>query len=1131
METTGSRNGRREEGSPSKDFDAADGKLGADAGAKVESASVAAGTKEPSGFSKLITKLGLDVGTLLVMAKGALPPVIGLAMYQAEPIAKTYTTIGYLISIVALLSMCVLPRAKFLQTMVLNIIGICIGAAVALLALYSAVKARERTTPAGSVQRYNSSASAVCAVWLFFNIWIANSMRASRPQFTTPVILYSIFSNVAMIYGPQFMAVSQAIAFAKQLLVTFLTGMAIATGVSLFIIPMTSRKVVFKEATAYIDALRGVFRAQCAFLGSLETGDMFRLQTVTKSSETTDQGQEQATTDDLPNPKVLGAALSGSVKALVELHSKMHGDLAFAKREMAFGKLDADDLNELFKLFRGILFTVVGMGTVTDIFKRAASTLEQEQAEREEALKANPQLDPEDDARRTARQQERDQWNHIMQSLHGPLDSITQAIDEGLDHVAIRLELAPKAKTKPDSKLDGANGVSTTDADADVEAKGNTVKPGNDKFAAYLQGKIDEFFAVRATSVQEWCKMKGLDEPPNDDGSSSVEDAAEHERNRRQLYLILYMEHLVNCSAKSVLKVVEFADLKVAEGTMKKRRIIVPSLKRLRNWIRSVLSQESDNVDHDTPQGLEAGSLDVYIGALNSTKDPEHLPPNGPLERFGNIIRKIPHIIGSQESFFGLRVALATLTVGIAGYLAPTQLFFIEQRLVWAEIIISIGMTMTTGSSIFGFIGRIIGTAIAMVLSIVIYYIVDQKVAGILPFLWFFTCIEMYFLIKYPRFVAIALITMVTQVLIIGYELQVRKVGLKVASSNGQVFYPIYLLAPYRTYHVPINGSEHNSYDPGLACVAGGSLVAFFWTIFPYPITARSHLRRSLGASIYLLANFYSCVHTTVGLRLNSLEGDPNNKHSPGRRLEKYRLKLFAKELVLLLSLQEHSAFSVWEPSVGGKFPKETYDIIIEKVRNITYYMALISQATLSFEQKPSPNADTDTDFDPASTSQTPRTSTWISNLARLISSVDITSQEITSTLSMLSASVTSGRPLPPYLRPSPAYRLSEKLEELDRDILSVTHIAEPGYSAFAVMQVASSLIGNEMRQLTEQVKALVGEVDFSFHVISTADATTTTTSSGSTSETSSVATTAKEKEKEKTAENGIKRRKGRVGG
>jgi hypothetical protein len=50
-----------------------------------------------------------------------------IAFYQADSVAATYTTLGYLIPIISVLGMPIMPRAKFFQTLILNLIGICIG--------------------------------------------------------------------------------------------------------------------------------------------------------------------------------------------------------------------------------------------------------------------------------------------------------------------------------------------------------------------------------------------------------------------------------------------------------------------------------------------------------------------------------------------------------------------------------------------------------------------------------------------------------------------------------------------------------------------------------------------------------------------------------------------------------------------------------------------------------------------------------------------------------------------------------------------------------------------------------------------------------------------------------------------
>lgn len=107
----------------------------------------------------------------------------------------------------------------------------------------------------------------------------------------------------------------------------------------------------------------------------------------------------------------------------------------------------------------------------------------------------------------------------------------------------------------------------------------------------------------------------------------------------------------------------------------------------------------------------------------------------------------------------------------------------------------------------------------------------------------------------------------------------------------------------------------------------------------------------------------------------------------------------------------------------------------------------------------------------------------WLQDLSILIEGVNPTSHAITSVLSLLSASVTTGSALPPYIILPEPYHLNKKLEALDTGILDARHVQEPGYSAYAVLQVCSSLVGDDLRRLVGEVKALVGETDFSFQV------------------------------------------------
>lgn len=372
------------------------------------------------------------------------------------------------------------------------------------------------------------------------------------------------------------------------------------------------------------------------------------------------------------------------------------------------------------------------------------------------------------------------------------------------------------------------------------------------------------------------------------------------------------MEQLLHSTGQVVLDFVNFADEKVESGKLSRTRLVIPGAKRLFKWIASVFKAG------DTHEGDQLGDVNtqnniLQLGeAYKYRKDPEHLPPRTAWEKFGDKTRIIPNMLRSKECGYGFRVACATMTIAVIAYLRETQLFFIKQRLFWAIIMVNLSMSPTSGQSIFGFVLRILGTIIAMCVSFLAWYIPNEHTAGTIVFFFVFVTCAFYIPIKMFRFRVIGVITIITTSMIIGYELQVRKIGQQVATSNGQPFYPIYLLAPYR-----------------LATVAGGIGVAFIWTFFPYPMSEHSVLRQSLGASLYLLANYYSLIHETVSARMRGDEGDMELKSSSGRRLEKARNQVFSKQVLMLNGLRTYSDFLRWEVPIGGRFPKKRYDSII----------------------------------------------------------------------------------------------------------------------------------------------------------------------------------------------------------
>jgi hypothetical protein len=99
-------------------------------------------------------------------------------MYRADSVARTFGSLGYLITIISSLSFAMQPRAKFIEGLFRNLILTCLAVPVAILGLWSARQAKHHTQSAANPGSYNSSAAAVSAVFLFFNVYASNAFRA-----------------------------------------------------------------------------------------------------------------------------------------------------------------------------------------------------------------------------------------------------------------------------------------------------------------------------------------------------------------------------------------------------------------------------------------------------------------------------------------------------------------------------------------------------------------------------------------------------------------------------------------------------------------------------------------------------------------------------------------------------------------------------------------------------------------------------------------------------------------------------------------------------------------------------------------------------------------------------------------
>lgn len=93
-----------------------------------------------------------------------------------------------------------------------------------------------------------------------------------------------------------------------------------------------------------------------------------------------------------------------------------------------------------------------------------------------------------------------------------------------------------------------------------------------------------------------------------------------------------------------------------------------------------------------------------------------------------------------------------------------------------------------------------------------------------------------------------------------------------------------------------------------------------------------------------MLANYYSVIYTTMRATMKGDLGDADTAGSPAHKLFRVRRKLFGKLTLLLPSLRAHAGFQRFEPTLGGEFPADLYQDIIQRSQR---YVLLTLRTTL----------------------------------------------------------------------------------------------------------------------------------------------------------------------------------------
>lgn len=543
------------------------------------------------------------------------------------------------------------------------------------------------------------------------------------------MVAFSIFASVTITRAGIFTELSEGLDFIARLLKGFLIGFAIASGVSLFILPMTSRGNVFHDIKEYVSAVEEMLQSQVSFAegdivtGLLTGGSLLRR---ARTAMSTRDMQSEGETDLQSKQK----QLKTSIAKLNGLHTKLHADLFYSRNEIAWGKLSAEDLSNIASLLRSLLLPLSGMSMLPEILE---SIIKNEGTRDGLPGKHDNLEDPGEGGL------EHSEAQRVVKIHYARLVDAARLANLGLSHFLLALELITSKHLDKQRKTRISAARST-----DEEARGESLSPLEDDFASRFERELHAYYSLREHLPEQLASLEAFSAPDPEKHSDSASRMLVDPDVRQEFFLILYMGHLQDDMLNATLQLVEFADSKVADGTMKRSRLIFPKQKSLRAWFSLSSAKEPEHESTSRRSSHVDPSVVHRAHASAGLPDPEHLPPTNIWEKGSTILRTVSHAIKSDESSFGFRVAAAAFSVGILAYLHQTQEFFIRQRCIWAMIVIVIGMNPTSGQTMFGFVARIIATVISLILSLIVWYIVAGKTAGVIIFLYIANVLEVH---------------------------------------------------------------------------------------------------------------------------------------------------------------------------------------------------------------------------------------------------------------------------------------------------------------------------------------------------------------------------------------------------
>ena len=256
-------------------------------------------------------------------------------------------------------------------------------------------------------------------------------------------------------------------------------------------------------------------------------------------------------------------------------------------------------------------------------------------------------------------------------------------------------------------------------------------------------------------------------------------------------------------------------------------------------------------------------------------------------------------------------------------------------------------------------------------------------------------------------------------------------------------YLPVYKLGPFRILVTFI-----------------GVVLAFIFTVFPYPVTSRDLLRQDVAQQFHLLSKMYSLTQARLNAAVCS-----------NTRAIQHLRKSMGEVSLKCIGVQARSSdnlmYASWEPNLRYRFPKGIYSELLSSLQRYPFHRGyLISSIYDMYVIQNDAISRLEGD--------------WLRAMTTALGKefFESVANQTISLLTILAGALTLDAPIPPFLSIPRAALFRVLMAEREPEEMSLQHVGETGYAVFAAMSVSSQFADQEVERCIGLVRSLVGEVD-----------------------------------------------------